>query len=179
LFSIERVPCNVLCRLDEPGVKDLALAQWRSAPAHSHHEVSREFFGEGSALLPLVEAIDEEGNMHATLAAECDSIADIPFDGTAAEEPHARACRVGEASRASSWPWIASTMRLTQNLADCHDLPERCGVSLQRLWNNWKSVTQTNPKFCRRNRRVVDVVFTTGLYSIASGRLDATSTKDS
>jgi hypothetical protein len=46
---LEEVP-YVLARLGEPGVKELAIEQWNSAPPEKHHPVSIMFFGENSIL---------------------------------------------------------------------------------------------------------------------------------
>ena len=40
-----------------------------------------------------------------------------------------------QATRAAGWPWIASTSRLDQNLADAHALPSKIASDLERLWN--------------------------------------------
>lgn len=65
---------------------------------------------------------------------------DIPTDGAVAEGPHARGMRVGQASRAARWYWIASTMRLTPNINDARPIIDRVGCGNQQLGNTRHSV---------------------------------------
>lgn len=175
---LEQVNANVFSRLDEPGVREIVLNQYNSAPPEQHNPVSNDFLAEGSELRAMVLAMNPDGtNMHPRLKEECDSIALIPLNGTPAEEPHARATRIGQSTRASRWPWVASTMRLTQNLDDVKQIPKSIDVNMQRLWNNWKSLIQMRPKFAKRNKRVSDKVFTNTVYAISSG--DIKPDKDS
>lgn len=169
---------NVLCRLGEPGIKELCLEQFRSAPLHRHHPVSIEFLGEDSKLLPMVLAIQPGRPMDPILQAECDSIADISIDGSVAEAPHAKATKIGQSTRAASWPWISSSMRLGQNLTDATEVPLLTGISLQRTWNNWKSVVQMKPRHAFQNRRMSDKRFTEQLYSVFSGDLSGSANQD-
>ena len=59
------------------------------------------------------------------------------------ESRHAKAHRVFQATREAGWPWIASTVRLDQSLADARASPSEMGCDWQLLWNKWNSVTRT------------------------------------
>ena len=61
----------------------------------------------------------------------------VHLDDSVGEGPHSAATRIGAASRASTWGWIASTMRMKQNLVEFVSLTDEAHLSLQQLWNKY------------------------------------------
>eukprot|EP00959_Pyramimonas_sp_CCMP1952_P103255 2159483-Pyramimonas_sp.AAC.1 len=73
----------------------------------------------GSRMRAAVDRIDEHwGNISPELEAEIDSILHAPLDDTVAEGPHAAARHHHLRARRGTSPWIASSMRLENNLED-------------------------------------------------------------
>lgn len=139
---LDRVP-YLLCRLDEPGVKERCLEQWSEAPPEAHHRVTREFLSPTQALRRHVDLVQPDGSgISEELRNELLSLAAIPLDDSVAEGPHASANRHMSHSRAAKWPWVASTMRLAQNLEDARDLPAAAGIDTSAAWTMYKTVVR-------------------------------------
>lgn len=138
LSFLDRVP-YLLSRLGEPGVRRRCEEQWSSCPPEKHHRVTRQFF-EGP-LVGDIKAIQKDGSgVSARLQREIDSLAAVPLDDSVAEGPHSSAARVVRHSRNSRWPWVASTMRLAQNLRDAHTIPDVIGTTAVDLWPKYTAV---------------------------------------
>jgi hypothetical protein len=134
-----------------------------------HHPASIEVLSDTSFLKPLVLQISPEGGaLPGPLQRVVDSIRDIPFDGSISEGPHAVAHRIGLSTRAARWPWIASSMRLEQNLSDVGSLPQLAGVSLQNMWNVWKSVLRTDRRRRARGMHIKDRAALQRIYHLSS-----------
>ena len=137
---LDRVP-YLLAKLGEDGIKAKCLAQYNSCAPIRHHRVTLEFLAVGSPLREDIDKMGEDGSgMSARLKAEVDSLAAIPMDDSRAEAPHAAANRIMRHSGASKWPWVASTMRLAQNLQDIERIPKATGADLQSIWANYSSI---------------------------------------
>ena len=109
----------------------------------------------GSVLQPMVGRVHADGHIpDPELRREVDSIQAIPFDDTVAEAPHARANHLQRSARGSTWPWLASTMRLDQNLQDLKEMLPAVGADLDGLWKNHKSVLQWRKYRLGRNFRL-------------------------
>lgn len=113
---LDRVP-YLLARLEEPGVCRRCMEQWESCAPAGHHRVTRDFF-EGALRFDIAAMQNDGAGATARLKQEIRSLSLIPLDDSVAESPHAIGGRLMQHSRASKWPWVASTMRLEQNLAD-------------------------------------------------------------
>ena len=158
----------LLVRLDQPGVRDECMAQWLKCAPDKHHRITREFLAEESPLRSEVDALAVDGsNCSEVLAAELRGFEEIPLDDTVAESPHARAKRILEHSKGSSWPWTAATMRLAQNLQDIKELVPLFGESLPALWGKYKTILQVNPSKATRNLKVKKKVFSNRLYHMS------------
>ena len=69
-----------------------------------------------------------------------DSVAEIPFDDVFNEGPHSLAKRIIDRTRRATWPWIASSMRVKQNLRDVETFG--AGQDLQKVCNTWGQVCE-------------------------------------
>lgn len=142
LGFLDKIP-YLLARLADPGVRDRCVAQWAACAPEGHHRVSHEFLSPTGALRPLVDAMRQDGTQIApALQREIDSLGCIPMDDSIAESPHASASRHMQHARGAKWPWIASTMRLQQNLDDVRNIPAATGADLDVAWASYKSVVQ-------------------------------------
>lgn len=154
LAFLDKLP-YVLARLEEPGVRRRCMDQWDSCPPEGHHRVTREFF-EGP-LRQDIEAMNNDGTgASARLKQEVRSLALIPLDDSIAESPHAIASRLMQSSRGAKWPWVASTLRLKQNLCDAREIPDAVDQSFSHLWRVHTSVLKGPSARARHIRKKVD-----------------------
>ena len=117
LRFLDRLP-YLLARWGEGNIRERALEQFASVPVDRHEPITLEFLEIGSKLRDLIDRETEAGALqHREFQIALAEIRNIPFDDSHCESPHARATRVGSASRRSAWPWIASSVRLKQNIA--------------------------------------------------------------
>ena len=151
---------HLLARLDCPGVRQRCVQQWEALAPDRHSLVSREFMDPAHpmGLRQQVDAMDDEGqNIGPVLAREIRSLQDIPMDDCIAEGPHARGKRVYDVGKASKGPWVASTMRLRQNLKDIDSLPAALDVDLQTLWDRWNTVVKCTARHRPLHRPLLEV----------------------
>lgn len=141
MVFLNRVP-YLLSRLDEPGIKARCVAQWQEAPPDAHHRVTREFM-EGSLRQDLDRILPDGSGLSERLRREVRSLAALPFDDSVGEAPHAVAKRVLGQCRAGTWPWVASTCRLEQNIRDVRNLLPAVEMDLATLWRGYKSILRT------------------------------------
>ena len=131
----------LLARLDMPGVVARCLSQYAASPAESHDEVSHEFLNPDSPLYADVLLVDPNGgNVSAVLQHEIQSLRFEPMDDTIIEGPHAGAARRFEFNRSAKWAWIASSMRLKDNVTYCHEFSALTGLELNDVWRKYKKV---------------------------------------
>ena len=91
--------------------------------------MTSEFLSDASPLKPLILGLlTGASELPAPLKAEVDSLVDIPICGSLAEDPHAKAQRVSQATRAAGWLWAWPRIQLKR--MRCHR-------------NNRHSVTRT------------------------------------
>ena len=129
----------LLGRLNEPGVRDRAMQQYRSAPARLHHRESVRMLGEESEYTEDIRNIGPDGsNISERLWREIEGILNMPFNDGTMEEPHNLANRVHQDAPASTWEWVASSVRLPQNLTDVRELVLKLGLNLQKEWRDRK-----------------------------------------
>ena len=82
------------------------------------------------------------------------SLQDIPLDDIVCEGPHSRAGYVWKRSRRTKLPFVASSLRLVQNLNDVRELlPPQ--INLQALWNDHAAMLR--PSCQRRRKRSVRI----------------------
>lgn len=142
IAHLDRIP-YLLARLSEPGVRSRCIEQWNSCDPSQHHRVSHEFLSPSGELRALVDAVRDDGtNMSERLHREVESLAAIPLDDSVAEGPHARAHQQMRHATGARWPWIASSMRLKQNLEDAFSMPAALGVDLDTFWASYTTVLQ-------------------------------------
>ena len=156
----------LLARLNEAGVKDRCVQEWRSRGPGSDNRISAEFLDEAGKLWADVNLIQPDGTgLTPVLERQRQSLVDVSFDDKVAEGPHARARWVSMHSRSSHWGWNAATMRFKQNMDDIESVLPGLDCSLQDLWNRYSSVVQTrNARYCHRMIRCTRKVFEQKLY---------------
>lgn len=140
IHFLDKVP-YLLARLSEPGVPQRCIDQWNSCDEDKHHRVTVEFLSPTGSLRRHIDKYNTtSGDMSDELRREVDSLAAIPLDDSAAESPHAVAHRLMGHSRAATWPWVAATMRLDQNLRDAREVPAFVDSSFDDLWASHTNV---------------------------------------
>ena len=161
LDPYSRIPF-LAARLDEPGIRDQCLAQWAAAPRHQHDEASAYLFEDAPGTLrQAVLAIHDDGTIEdPQLKSEVESIQLIPFDDTVNERPHARAARITKHAPASKIPWVASSMRVAENL-DTIRRPGSAlhGEQMRQYWLRYKDAL-VGGRRCKR------AVFERNLYTM-------------
>lgn len=141
---LDRIPW-LLSRLAEPGVAARCLQQYHEGPGDRHHRVSHEFLQPGCRLRQHIELVQPDGSgITQELADAIATLCTVPMDDSVAEGPHAQAMRVHMSSRACSWPWIAASLRLPQNLQDLRELVPMTGVSLDSFWHGHSGLLHVN-----------------------------------
>lgn len=137
---LDKVP-YLLARLAEPGVRQRCLDQWESCDPAGHHRVTVEFLSPAGALRRHIDAMNDDGTgMAPELVREVESLLCIPLDDSAAESPHAVANRLMMHSRGATWPWVAASMRLEQNLQDARLVPDAIDTSYEQHWAAYTNV---------------------------------------
>jgi hypothetical protein len=135
----------LLARLDEPGVKDLAISQFESELPCRHHRVTHEFLNPSENLRAHVDAIDDHGcGLSVALVVEVKSLQDMPMDDAVGEGPHSISTNIMVKARRALFPWVAATARLRQNQSDIADLLPATQADLDTEWARYKSVVQAS-----------------------------------
>ena len=123
------------------------------------------FLAPDGALRPDVDLLDDRGGgATERLKMAIDSIEAMPFDDSIAESPHAIGNAIGRHARGSTFTWIASTMRLEQNLRDIHDWSNALGVDIEQEWLTYTSLLQTSPRKYGRPMRIKPASFRDRMY---------------
>ena len=152
LQYLDRVP-YVLARWGEGGIKEKALSQFDSVAEEKHELITQHLLGRGTRTRALIERESEtEALNDPEVMAVVVKLRSVCFDDSKCESPHARASREGQVSRRSRWPWIASSVRLDENISFVDECSEDYDV--RRYWSTWKSVLQTHPKHQCRNKKI-------------------------
>ena len=106
------------------------------------------------------------------------------MDDSIVEFPHAMAGRLVKSGRAIKFPFLASSMRLKQNLTTVRELGSAvtffifllstteqpwllicsCRADLRLEWSSYTSLLQVHPKKCRRSMRISKKEFCSRLY---------------
>lgn len=145
---LDKVP-YLLARLSEPGIRDRCLEQFQRAAPSEHHRVTRWFVDPDHAqsLRQDIENMSADGsNMSPALEMAVESLKWVPMDDCICEGPHARAKRIKMPASAAKWPWVATSLRLQQDIEDCMAMPDKVGLSLRAAWTSYASVVQPPSK---------------------------------
>ena len=162
-----RIP-YLLVELDRPGIRDECIRQYESCPEDKHHRVSREFLKVGGPLRASVDALRADGSgCTEQLRMELKGLEALPMDDSIGEGPHAKAKRIKDHSKASTWHWTAATMRLKQNLDDVAELVPALDENLTLLWCKYQSILQVEARKLRRSVKVSRKVFADRLYRMS------------
>ena len=132
LLFLDRAPF-LIARLDEDGVVARILNEYDASSPDQRDDVSSQFLAEGSAMRQYIVDFQSSGVMAPELSREIQALRDIPFCDIVCEAPHAHAKRITGAARSSNWPWLASSVRIDQNLTDAAELPGQTGADIQWL----------------------------------------------
>ena len=100
-------------------------------------------FADGGALKSEVDALDL-GPASLKLQRAVESISSIPFDDSVAESPHAAGNHIGRFSHGSAFPWVASSMRLKQNIEDVKTWCGALQLDWKQEWLMYSSLLQTS-----------------------------------
>ena len=139
---LERLP-YVLCRLDRPGVRDLCITLWDATPPEHRDRASAEVLHPLATLRPDLEAMAPDGTgMSRRLLDFVKGMQGIPMDDSISEGPHARAKKIKDHSKACSWPWLASSLRVSQNLEDVREMVSALDLDLKDVWCRHKTVVK-------------------------------------
>ena len=84
--------------------------------------------------------------MSSRLAAAVRALQWAPMDDIVCEGPHAVAKRVKTPASSAKWTWVATSMRLGQNIADCRSFPQELGASLRPAWSAFSTIVQPASK---------------------------------
>lgn len=164
---LDKVP-YLLARLHEPGVRARCLDQFGLVDPDGHHRLTRWFLDADhpDGLRQDVDRMHEDGSgMSDRLAAAVQSLSWVPMDDCVCEGPHAATKRLKMPASAAKWTWVASSMRLQQNIEDCRRLPEEVGTSIRASWSSYASVLQP-PHMEGVFPRIKPSVFERRLYRI-------------
>lgn len=85
---------------------------------------------------------DDGTRMSPQLAAAVQGLSWVPLDDCICEGPHAQAKRIKNPASGAKWAWVASSMRLRQNISDCRSLPDATSTPLRSVWSASSSVVQ-------------------------------------
>ena len=124
LTYLDEIP-YLLARVNEPGIAARCLAQFAEGvdSGATHDPVTLEFLAEGSTLRQQIERMAHEGaEMGPQLQREWETLRLCPIDDCPGEGPHAGMRHISLKTRAASWPWHASSLRLQHNLQDIQNL---------------------------------------------------------
>jgi hypothetical protein len=162
--------CGVWCGWGRPifpnEIYQGCIQQWGESAQHD--AVSAEFLDPRQSLRRDVELIEDDGTgLSAELQREVDALDQIPLDDTAGEGPHAVANVLSTRARHSSWAWIASSMRLEQNLTDLSDLLPAVDANLEAQWDIYKSVVQPPGRRQSTPKRMTRKKFEDSVYHLA------------
>jgi hypothetical protein len=140
LISIfDRLPF-LWARLDTDGMRDRILGIIMNLNVHQLDDTTKEI--RNGALWADVLAMNGDGTgMTSALQTEVDSIKNIPCNDTTNEGPHSLLKRVQLHSRAASYEWAASTVRLEQSFDLYNDVAQLRGERfIQQTWDRWSSI---------------------------------------
>ena len=101
-----------------------------------------------------------------SLLAAVVGLAFLPMDDSIVEFPYAMASRLVKSGRATKFPFLASSMRLRQNLTIVRDLASTLRADLRPERSSYTSLLQVHPKKCRRSMRISTEEFCSCLYRI-------------
>jgi hypothetical protein len=162
---LDRLP-YLLARLGEPGVARRCVEQWESCRADEHHRVSRKYMA--GALRADIDAVRPDGSgISARLDVALMGFRGIPFDDSVAEGPHARSMRIARHSRRSCWPWIASSLRLGQNLRDARELLSGVDADLRALWCSHTSIIRVGGRWPLQGKKISRQKFLLYVYHMS------------
>ena len=101
----------------------------------------------------LRQDVDQMGHgeavMSPRLQAAVQALVRVPLDDCVCEGPHAQAKRLKMPASAAKWAWVASSMRLKQNLTTCKELATKT-APFRAAWTSWSIVVQP----ARKSQRV-------------------------
>ena len=110
-------------------------------------------------------AVNPDGNVVSDLLAnELRFFSAIPIGDSACETLHAVGNAIARSSKHCDFSWVASTMRLGQNLKDVRQFQRAVNADLQATWLRFGSILQSDPKRRNINDRVRRKEFTNRVY---------------
>lgn len=125
-------------------MKARCIEQFDSIEPTGHHRVTTWFLDptHPDSLRADVDQMGRgEAGMSSRLQAAVQALVRVPMDDCVCEGPHAQAKRVKMPASAAKWAWVASTMRLKQNLTACQELATK-SAPFRAAWTSWSTVVQ-------------------------------------
>ena len=160
---LSRLP-YLIVRIFEPGVKSRILQQY--ADFDNHHPLTEKFLAPGTQLRHDVDLLDCHAPHNASprLRAEVEALSLVSLDDSIAESPHALGNQLGRHARGSTFGWVASSMRVPQNLVDVNAWSAALKVDLQQEWLTYTKVLQTSRRNLGRPMRLTPKEFRNRSY---------------
>ena len=129
---VSRLPW-LLARLFQPGIRDRCVDQWEDF--QHHHMITQQILDPSNPLRADVDKLHDDGsNASPALRVAVAKVQNIPFDDSIAESPHSLANGVARGAQRCNFPWIASSLRLHQNLRDHQLWSSALDAHIQDEW---------------------------------------------
>ena len=107
----------LFAKLLRPGVKQRCLDLYKSN--RDHHPLSHHFLHPEGHLRAHVEQLRPDGSgASQLLMQEVQVLTALPMDDSVAESPHAQGNAIARQAHRCGFAWVASSMRLKQNISD-------------------------------------------------------------
>ena len=162
---MDKVPW-LFARIREPGVARRCLDQWSEVREELHHQFTRKVMT--SPLRQAIEAVNEDGSgVSLELWSAFEGLSLAPSDDSVAGGPHARATRLCGHSRRATWAWVASSLRIKQNLQDVRDFSQSLEFDLDQLWCGSTSVVRLGGRHPYQRPRMSHQRFLNHLYCMS------------
>ena len=169
---LDNVPW-LFVRLHEVGVKEKIMQQWSAAPMAHHHRMTQHVLDPGGNLRVHFDVFEPPALAHPDLERIVERLSHIPMDDAVAEGPHAIASHIMQIARGCSWAWVASTMRVHDNLCDSRELLVEPTL-LQTTWDTTGSLLKTvsdrnmsRPRRMPRKQLIHQIYHPTQLIDVA------------
>ena len=121
-------------------------------PKTQHHRVSVELCDPDGIYCAEVLGMENEFILTKNLERRILPIRKANMNDKIAEGPHAVFKNEDLRTRGGDFYWAAASCRLEQNLADIRDLSSACQLSVQKVWDSWKTIMQGDRHSKRHSR---------------------------
>ena len=152
-------------RIFEPSFKKLCLRQWSACAPHEHRRYTKYCLDPSQpSRYGINDLTNDCTKAPPSLLAAVASLAALLTDDSVVQFPHAMASRLVKSGRATKFSFLASSLRLMQNLTAVRELGSAVSADLQLEWSSHTLLLQVHPKKCRRSVRISREEFCSRLY---------------